>query len=74
MINSGAQKLALPFDFYMLHNGFYFEVDPDVPDSSKIVAARKQQFHDHGRYEPRRSRERTAVRRGSATKRGRCCA
>jgi hypothetical protein len=46
VINNGTGTLALPNDYYMLHNGFYFQVDPDVPNS--IIAARKQQFNDRG--------------------------
>ncbi len=48
VVNVAGGQLALPFDFYMLHNGFYFQVDPDVPGSAEKVAARKKQFHDHG--------------------------
>ena len=46
MINNGTSTLALPVDYYILHNGFYFQADPDVP--AAIVAARKQQFDNHG--------------------------
>jgi hypothetical protein len=48
VINNGTGTLALPFDYYMLHNGFYFQVDPDVPNSAAIVAARKQRFDNQG--------------------------
>ena len=48
VINTASGTLALPVDFYRLHNGFHFQVDPDVPNSAAIVAARKQQFHSHG--------------------------
>jgi hypothetical protein len=48
VINNGGGTLALPFDYYMLHNGFYFAVDPDVPNSAAIVAARRQKFLNHG--------------------------
>ena len=48
VINTSSGMLALPFDYYMLHNGFYFTVDPDVPNSAAIVAARRQKFLDHG--------------------------
>ena len=48
VIHHGNGTLPLPFDYYMLHNGFYFQVDPEVPHSKEIVAARKKQFHDHG--------------------------
>jgi hypothetical protein len=41
VINNGTSTLALPFDYYMLHNGFYFQVDPDIPNSAAIIAARK---------------------------------
>lgn len=48
VINVAGGTLKLPLDFYVLHNGFYFEVDPDVPGSADKVAARKKQFSDHG--------------------------
>src|SRR5215471_8066424 len=48
VINSGKSTLALPSDFYILHNGFYFQVDPDVANSAAIVTARKQLFDKHG--------------------------
>jgi len=48
VINKGTGTIGLPFDYYMLHNGFYFQVDPDVPNSAGIVAARKQGFDNHG--------------------------
>jgi hypothetical protein len=48
VINNGTSTLALPVDFYMLHNGFYFQVDSDVPNSAAIIAARKQKFDSHG--------------------------
>jgi hypothetical protein len=47
-INNGTSTLALPPDYYILHNGFYFQVDPDVASSAASVAARKQQFDKHG--------------------------
>jgi peptidoglycan hydrolase-like protein with peptidoglycan-binding domain len=46
-------RLALPVEFYMLHNGFYFQVDKDDPDpkvvarSQAIVDARKRRFREH---------------------------
>jgi hypothetical protein len=48
VINNGTSTLALPLDYYRLHNGYYFKVDPDVPNSAAIVAARKQRFDNHG--------------------------
>jgi hypothetical protein len=48
VINNGTDTLALPVDYYRLHNGYYFQVDPDVTNSAAIVAARKQQFDKHG--------------------------
>ena len=48
MINNGMGTLALPKEYYMLHNGFYFQFDKDVPNSASIVAARKQQFDKNG--------------------------
>ena len=47
MINNGTSTLALPPDYYILHNGFYFQVDPDVATSAATVAARKQMFDNH---------------------------
>jgi len=46
VINNGTSTLALPKEYYMLHNGFYFQLDPDV--SAAVIAARKQQFDTHG--------------------------
>jgi hypothetical protein len=40
VINNGTSTLALPVDYYMLHNGFYFQADPDVP--AAIIAARSR--------------------------------
>jgi len=48
VINNGTSTLALPVDYYRLHNGYYFQVDPDVANSAAIVAARKQMFDKRG--------------------------
>jgi hypothetical protein len=47
-INNGTSTLALPPDYYILHNGFYFQIDPGVASSAARVEARKQQFDSHG--------------------------
>src|SRR4029077_6647302 len=48
VINNGDDTFALPVDYYRLHNGYYFQVDPDVANSAAIVAARKQMFDKRG--------------------------
>jgi hypothetical protein len=45
MYDSGAT--ALPVDYYILHNGFYFQVDPDIHNEA-TVHARKAKFAKHG--------------------------
>jgi len=47
-INNGTGTLALPKEYYILHNGFYFQFDKGVPNSAAIVAAHKQQFDKNG--------------------------
>jgi hypothetical protein len=46
VINTGSGTLALPVDYYILHNGFYFAPDPNIP--AAVIAARRQQFLNHG--------------------------
>ncbi|TMQ15238.1 MAG: hypothetical protein E6J90_17550 [Deltaproteobacteria bacterium] len=41
-------QTPLPVDYYVLHNGFYFQVDSDVPNSAAIIAERKARFHAKG--------------------------
>lgn len=48
VINVAGGTLPMSVDFYRLHNGFYFQVDPQVQGSADEVARRKKLFHDRG--------------------------